>query len=148
MDTVMNVNKPFHTIIGYCNANGILLTEQQSLILGIICEHDEAIAAHTILDSLKIINAKANRMTIHRALEYLNKMAVIHKISFNNTYVPCTHLDEHNCQLLVCIKCSNKIEFSSAEIFSALKRSGEQHEFFISTPIEIMGYCKECITKC
>ena len=146
LNRTMDVNKTFQIIVNYCKAQDILLTEQQSLVLKIICCHDEAVAAHKILESLKVINAKANRMTIHRALEYLNKIGVVHKISFNNTYVPCTHLNEHNCQLLVCIKCGKKIEFSSAEIFASLKQSGEEHEFFISTPIEIMGYCKECLT--
>ena len=146
MNTSMNVSNTFQTIVNYCGNQDILLTEQQSLVLQIICGQNEAVAAHEILDSLKTINAKANRMTIHRALEYLNKIAVIHKISFNNTYVPCTHLDEHNCQLLVCIKCGKKIEFSSAKIFASLKLSGEEHEFLISTPIEIMGHCKECLS--
>ncbi len=84
-------------------------------------------------------------MTIHRALEYLNNIGLIHKISFNHTYVVCTHLNELNCQLLVCIKCGKKIEFSSAKIYTAIKQSGEQHEFFICTPIEIMGYCNTCV---
>ena len=140
------MNNTFQSIQNYCHTEKIPLTEQQLLVLQIICAQNTAIAAHEILDNLKTINAKANRMTIHRALEYLNKVAVIHKISFNNTYVPCTHPEEHNCQLLVCIKCGRKIEFNSGEVFSALKKAGKIHEFMISTPIEIMGYCNDCIT--
>ena len=135
----------FHAIIDYCSEKKILLTQQQYLVLQIICEHKEAIAAHQILENLKLNNAKANRMTIHRALEYLSKMEVIHKISFNNTYVACTHLAGHRCQLLVCIKCSKKIEFSSSEVFEALKLSSEGLGFHIKTPIEIMGVCNECL---
>ena len=136
----------FNNILGYCNTQAINLTEQQSLVLKIVCQSSSSVAAHEILDTLKTINAKANRMTIHRSLDFLNKIGVIHKISFNNTYVPCTHLEQNNCQILVCTKCGKKIEFSSPEIFLALKQSGEEHDFYISTPIEIMGYCNTCIT--
>jgi Fur family zinc uptake transcriptional regulator len=134
-----------NNIISYCNSQAINLTEQQSLVLKIICQNNDSVAAHEILDRLKTINTKANRMTIHRALDFLNKIGVIHKISFNNTYVPCTHLDAHNCQILVCTKCAKKIEFSSPEIFLSLKQFGEQNDFFITTPVEIMGYCKDCL---
>ncbi len=134
----------FQAILNYCTEESIPLTEQQSLVLRIICEHKEALAAHQILDDLKLNNAKANRMTIHRALEYLTNMQIIHKISFNNTYVACTHLAEHKCQLLVCIKCGKKIEFSSSEVFDALKLSSEKQGFHIKTPIEIMGICEKC----
>ncbi len=135
----------FQVILNYCIEKSISLTEQQYLVLKIICEHKGALAAHQILDNLKLSNAKANRMTIHRSLEYLTNMEVIHKISFNNTYVACTHLAEHKCQLLVCVKCGKKIEFSSNEVFEALKSSSEKQGFQIKTPIEIMGFCNECI---
>lgn len=138
-------NKTYNTIIGYCTTQNINLTEQQSLVLKIVCQHVNPVAAHEILDNLKQINDTANRMTIHRALEHLNKIGVIHKISFNNTYVVCDHLEDHNCQLLVCTKCGKKTEVSSPEILLALQKSGEKHEFYISTPIEIMGYCKDCL---
>ena len=134
----------FQSILNHCAKESISLTEQQSLILKIICEHKEALHAHQILESLKPNNAKANRMTIHRALEYLSNMEIIHKISYNNTYVACTHLAEHKCQLLVCIKCGKKIEFSSSEVFDALKHAGEKQGFHIKTPIEIMGFCDGC----
>ena len=140
----LTMDKMFQTIISYCTARNIALTEQQLQVLKIVCRHDGAIAAHQILEILKLTNAKANRMTIHRSLEYLNKAGVIHKISFNNTYVACTHLTGHNCQLLVCIKCGKKIEFSSNKVLSVLKQSGEKHGFLISTPVEIMGFCREC----
>lgn len=140
------INKNYKNIISYCHKQAINITEQQLLVLQIICHSNVAIAAHEILNNLKKVNAKANRMTIHRALDYLNKIGVIHKITFNNTYVPCDHLStEHNCQILVCTKCNTKIEFNSAKLFSSLKIAGEEHEFLISTPIEIMGLCKSCL---
>ncbi len=139
------MNLIFKDITNYCNDAQITLSEQQALVLQIICQHEEAVNAQEILENLKTINTKANRMTIHRALEYLNKAGIIHKISFNNTYVPCTHLEQHNCQLLVCIKCNKKIEFSSSKILQSLKKAAQEYHFFINSPLEIMGYCQGCL---
>ena len=77
-------------------------------------------------------------------------MEIIHKISFNNTYVACTHLAEHKCQLLVCIKCGKKIEFSSSEVFEALKLSSEKQGFLLQicyNPYETGIFLTFYITK-
>jgi Fe2+ or Zn2+ uptake regulation protein len=139
-----NIPNIFYIILDYCTTKSIELSKQQSLILEIICSHKEAIASYQILEKLKLNNATANRMTIHRCLDYLNKIGVIHKISFNNTYVPCMHLAQNNCQLLICTKCNKKIELSSNDLLNVFKLSSEKYSFNIILPIEIMGICKEC----
>lgn len=137
----------FKQLIKYCNLNAIALTEQQTLILKIVCEYNQPINAQTILQALQKKNPTANRMTIHRTLDYLNKSGIIHKISFNNTYVSCEHVTQHNCQLLVCEKCGKKIEIHAKQIVSAILESSNEHDFSITNPIEIMGFCKNCTQK-
>lgn len=131
-------------IFNYCSRNQISLSHQQELILKIIAEHNNAIAANEILTQLVQINPKANRMTIHRALEYLISLNLIHKIQFNNTYTLCNHLNEHSCQLLVCQLCGSQIELHSEEIRQTLLKASEKFNFTIGNPLEIMGYCAQC----
>lgn len=139
------MSKSFNSIIRFCAAKQITLSEQQSLVLEIICRHNNPVTAHLILNNLKEINPKANRMTIHRSLDYLNQVNVIHKITFNNTYSACNHIEEQNCQLFVCEKCGKKLEFHSQQILDVIKKSSLEYEFAITNPIEIMGICKECL---
>lgn len=141
------MNKNFNRIIDYCSEHSIPLTEQQTLVLNIVCSCSTPITAHAILDELKKINPKANRMTIHRSLEYLTRVGVIHKLSFNHTYIPCSQLENRSCQLLVCLECGKKIEFHSAKIMQVISQSSKEHDFVIVNPIEVMGYCKGCAGK-
>ncbi len=131
-------------ILDYCAQNQISLSHQQELILKIIAEQNGAIAANEILAQLVQINPKANRMTIHRALEYLISINLIHKIQFNSTYTLCNHLNEHSCQILVCQLCGSQTELHSEEIRQTLLKASEKFNFTIGNPLEIMGYCAQC----
>lgn len=136
-----------HDVLKYCDSHKIHVTSQQVLILEIIVASPKAVTANEILVKLKEANPKANRMTIHRALEYLVKANLIHRIVYNLTYKLCNHLSTHNCQILICQKCGRQIELHSENLRQTLADAGTSHGFVISNPIEITGYCKECVAK-
>jgi Fe2+ or Zn2+ uptake regulation protein len=134
-------------LLTYCQNNNIQLTEQQILLLDIILQSSHPISATELLDALKIHNPKANRMTIHRGLERLTEQSLIHKIQFNNTYSICQHISNHNCQMLVCIKCNNQTEIHSHNLCHSLNRLHQDYQFTVTSPIEITGICSQCNSK-
>ncbi len=137
-------------IIEYCLANNILLTNQQSLIIKIITEIASPLTANEILHELQKLNPKANRMTIHRALEILVKNGLIHKVAFNHTYKLCDHLyckHDHHCQILVCQECGNQTEIHNLKITEALLEIGKTYNFNLANPLEITGLCTKCQVK-
>ena len=134
-------------IMSYCKSHNINITSQQALILEIIVANNEPITANEILLKLKESNPKANRMTIHRGLDYLVKANLIHRILYNLTYKLCNHLDTHGCQILICQKCGQQIELHLDHVKETLAKVSASHDFVISNPIEITGYCKKCILK-
>lgn len=135
-----------NNVLNYCSSKGIKLSHQQELILATIINSDKALTINDILQKLKILNPRANRMTIHRSLEHLNKTDLIHKIAFNHTYTLCSQLDYegHHCQILVCQKCGLQIELNSLAIQKTLIAESLPHKFTIANPLEITGYCDNC----
>lgn len=137
----------FEKIIDYCTSRQISLTPQQSLIIKIIADAQIPLMANEILMSLRKLNPKANRMTIHRVLEFLVKIELIHKIAFNHTYKLCNHLyckHEHHCQILVCQQCGNQMEIHNPQITDALLEISKTHKFKLANPVEITGLCPNC----
>ncbi len=128
----------------FCLKQQITLTPQHELVLQIIANSKIALSSNEILSHLIKYNPKANRMTIHRALESLLKYNLIHKIQVNQTYSLCQHLSDHSCQLFVCLNCGKQIEIHSHVICQALKQASNEYDFILENPLEITGYCKFC----
>lgn len=131
----------------FCLQQKITLTPQHELVLKIIANSKIALSSNEILGHLIIQNPKANRMTIHRALENLLKYNLIHKIQVNQTYSLCQHLSDHSCQLFVCLNCGKQIEIHSHIICQALKQASHEYNFRLENPLEITGYCGSCHQK-
>ena len=123
------------------------LTTQQSLILDLLKKNNIPISSADILLIMQKDNPKANRMTIHRALDKLIEIGLIHKIQLNNTYTICQHPSDHNCQLLVCIECGGKSEIHSHEMCHILERLEKSNHFKFINPLEINGICEKCQAK-
>ena len=83
------MNTTFKQVLAYCQVQKINLSAQQELILMIISQATSAVSSHEILTNLIQHNPKANRMTIHRALDLLIKANLI-SFSFNSL---CFFLD-------------------------------------------------------
>lgn len=136
----------FAQILQYCTDKQIDLTTQQLLVLEILYVNSPTtMTSADILDAMLAHNPTANRMTIYRALDYLIKQNLIHKIQANNTYSICQHLSDHSCQILVCLKCGNQIEVHSHTICQALNKAATENQFIFANPLEITGYCMSCL---
>ena len=138
------MNTTFKQVLAYCQVQKINLSAQQELILMIISQATSAVSSHEILTNLIQHNPKANRMTIHRALDLLIKANLIHKIQVNQTYSLCQHLSDHSCQLFICLKCAKQIEVHSHQICQPLNQASNEHSFTLANPLEITGYCAQC----
>lgn len=134
----------------YCNRRNIKLSAQQELVLATIGNNPQALTITQILGVLAADNPKANRMTVHRAVEYLASLGLIHKISLNHTYALCSNLNQfhqQSCQLLVCQKCGSQQEIHSHKICEVLAETSQLFNFAFASPLEITGICSKCQTK-
>lgn len=126
---------------------GVSLTKQQKCVFDLVQHAQKPISMVEILALLRQDNPKANRMTIHRALDYLQEKELIHKITFNQTYTLCKQLhshQQHNCQLLVCQKCKQQIEVHNHQVCLVIENLLREQQFVLKAPIEFIGICKNC----
>lgn len=148
MNIMYSLNLLYNTyIINYIHDNmdnQSELTTQQSLVLELLANKKAPISSADILSIMQKDNPKANRMTIHRALDKLIELGLVHKIQINNTYTICKHISNHNCQLLVCIKCGIQMEIHSHQMCTALESIEGIHKFQFINPLEINGICFNC----
>lgn len=141
------MNNDLATIQHYCASQQIKLTAQQELVLSTISKNDHPPTIAQILAELVKDNPKANRMTIHRALEYLTTIGLIHKIALNHTYALCSNFNQfhhQSCQILICQKCGTQIEIHSHKICEALAEAASSNDFSFISPLEIIGLCYRC----
>ncbi len=86
-------------------------------------------------------------MTVYRALDFLQKNQLIHRIASQNSYTACeTPEHDHHAQLLLCEKCGNTEEVSIGLLEKALQKMAKLYHFMLSEkPMEIVGTCRKCL---
>ena len=121
------------------------LTAAQNKILQIIRNSTKPIGAYKVLDQYKKHYPKAAPPTIYRALDFLNKANLAHKIEKLNAYIACDHAHDTAVQFLVCTKCGKTREVDAAELGKNSEKLAKQVDFIVEqTILEIIGHCQTC----
>lgn len=86
-----------------CRTKGERFTPLRQYIFSQLWQTHKAKKAYDILEELKDTEYSAKPPTVYRALDFLVKHNLAHKISTINAYIGCYHPREnHICQLLIC----------------------------------------------
>lgn len=129
-----------------CGSSGLRLTPLRQRVLELVWGGHEPIGAYDILDKLKTEHQSSAPPTVYRALDFLKKQGLIHKIESFNAYIGCSEPSVmHKGQFLICHKCNNVAELNDADISNILKEKADSFGFTIENEtIEIKGFCKTC----
>ena len=133
------------------NAEKVCLRRQQRLtrtrkrVLELVWQQHKPIGAYDVLEILQQ-ETKATPPTVYRALDFLQSMGLVHRISSLNAYIGCTFPGQpHDGQFLICQSCQALAEINAPEINRAILQSAAQKGFEPrKKTIEIMGLCPEC----
>jgi Fur family zinc uptake transcriptional regulator len=130
-----------------CKQAGVQLTPIRKALLVLIYSHDVPITAYELLRLYRETSPKAESMTVYRALDFLKKNHLIHRLESKNAYAAChTPEKQHQAQFLLCEKCSQSQEIYVSALEKAAKNTANQYHFVLSErPIEIIGICKKCL---
>jgi Fur family zinc uptake transcriptional regulator len=106
------------------------------------------LGAYAILEKLKKQNPLAAPPTVYRALDYLVKNHMIHRIEKLNAYIVCDHAhDNHEdvVQFLVCSQCGQTREIETDELSKrALKIAATMGYKIEHSIFEMVGLCPNC----
>jgi Fur family zinc uptake transcriptional regulator len=129
-------------------AKGARLTPTRQRALEILLESHVAIGAYDLLDRLKVEGLGDRPVIAYRALEFLQKHGLAHRIEGINAFVACTHPDpDHRPAFVVCRHCRTVSEADMDKASLALAKSAAAAGINVeSTVLEAIGLCSSCQT--
>ncbi|MES1197105.1 MAG: Fur family transcriptional regulator [Pseudomonadota bacterium] len=129
-----------------CAEAGETLTPLRRRVLELLIDHHGPAKAYDLLAQLGRGDAPAKPPTVYRALDFLVRMGLAHRIESLNSFVAC---DVGSCArstiFLICEKCGGAEEFDAGHALVDLSEAAERDGFEIRrTMIEAKGVCSEC----
>lgn len=132
-----------------CAEDGLRFTPVRRKVLEILLQEHRALGAYVILDRLREDGFGSQPPVAYRALEFLVKHGLAHKIERLNAFIACAHPDEdHAPSFMICRLCDSVAEAQSTPNRSALSDAARATGFKIErTVIEAEGLCPGCADK-
>ena len=131
----------------HCAREGVQLTPVRRRVLEILLEEHRALGAYEILDRLRDEGLGGQPPVVYRALDFLIRAGLVHRIETLNAFAACAHAGEgHVPVFLICRQCRHVIE-TPAPAGGQLERAAEGAGFAIETTVrEAEGLCADCRT--
>jgi Fur family transcriptional regulator, zinc uptake regulator len=128
-----------------CSEAGESLTPLRKRVLELLLDQHGPAKAYDLLPLIDADKA-AKPPTIYRALDFLVRMGLAHRIESLNAFVAC---DVGACArstiFLICEKCGGAEEFDAGHALVDLADAAKKDGFFIRrTMIEASGLCAQC----
>lgn len=129
-----------------CAERGARLTEIRRRVLELVWGSHEPVKAYEILAALGTNRRRAAPPTVYRALDFLRREGLVHKIESLNSYVGCGAPGHVNAvQFMICRGCGSAAELSDSGVSDRLARRARELGFEVDTQtIEIHGLCPGC----
>jgi Fur family zinc uptake transcriptional regulator len=129
-----------------CKARGLRLTPLRRRVLELIWGSHEPVKAYDALDRLRGEHKGAAPATVYRALEFLLRQGLVHKIESLNAYIGCGEPGHNTAsQFLICHRCGEVAELDDDEVTALIAaRAGKLGFAVDSQTIEVQGCCAKC----
>jgi Fur family zinc uptake transcriptional regulator len=129
-----------------CDEAGESLTPLRRRVLELLWEQQGPAKAYDLLSLLDTDKGQAKPPTIYRALDFLVRMGLAHRLESLNAFVAC---DIGACArstiFLICEKCGAAVEFDAGHALIDLSEAAKRDGFSIRrTMIEASGLCSAC----
>jgi Fur family transcriptional regulator, zinc uptake regulator len=129
-----------------CERRGVRLTALREQVLRLVWGNHEPIKAYDLLERLRERHQGAAPPTVYRALEFLLREGLIHRLESLNAYVGCGDPSRpHAGQFLICRDCNSVAELNDADISALIGRKAGELGFRLAhQTIELSGVCPQC----
>ena len=124
---------------------GERMTAPRRRVLSLLLETGEPVKAYDLIARFGEDGQPAKPPTVYRALEFLERKGLAHRIASISAYVACTSGSvDHAAAFLICDCCGATAEVS-APVAGDLGRAAEAAGYAIArTTIEAHGRCQAC----
>jgi Fur family transcriptional regulator, zinc uptake regulator len=129
-----------------CASRGARLTELRRQVLELVWRSHAPIGAYQILEQLAGSRGRVAPPTVYRALEFLGREGLIHRIDSLNAYVGCpSPARPHQAYFFICRDCGDAAEFHDERLAAALARCVDRAKFHVdAATVELSGLCGRC----
>jgi len=140
------IHRAMNAATALCQQQGLRFTPIRQRVLELVWASHAPMAAYDLLKTLRREKDNAEAPTVYRALDFLLKHGIVHKIESLNAFVGCDHPgDAHTSQFLICTVCGQIVEQENIDVRCAIEKQALGTGFTISDQtIEIMGRCSTC----
>ena len=130
----------------YCEKAGVRFTPIRRKVLEILAQEHRAIGAYAILERLRENGFGSQPPLAYRALEFLTKHGLAHKVERLNAFISCTHpTKEHSPAFLICRTCSSVAETTLDAAKTSLGGIARAANFRMEGLVmESEGLCSSC----
>lgn len=128
-----------------CTADGERMTAPRRRVLDLLLRAGEPMKAYDLIAQFGQDGQAAKPPTVYRALEFLERRGLAHRIASISAYVACSHgADDHAAAFLICDCCGSAQEIA-APLSDGLRHAAEGAGYVIDrTTIEAHGRCPDC----
>ena len=129
-----------------CASRGLRLTDLRRQVLELVWQSHAPIGAYQILDRLAARRGRVAPPTVYRALEFLTREGLVHRIDSLNAYVGCpSPSSPHEAYFFICRGCGEAAEFHDPELASTIGSCVRRAGFRLgSATVELAGLCSRC----
>jgi len=126
--------------------SGHRFTDLRKLVYERIIKSKKPLKAYDILEDIKQSDYSAKPPTVYRTLDFLISLGLIHKIESDNSFIACSHPNEHSeCFFMTCEKCNDTKEICAESIKSQIEKKLSDSNFKLSNiNLEVRGLCNKC----
>lgn len=137
----MDVKEQIETARKICLEAGERFTPLREHVLELVIEDGGAVKAYDLLDRLKPERGSPKPPTVYRALDFLSKLGLIHRVEALNAFIACDHSHDGDlAEFFICEDC-DKVQERHAHDHGACKPDG----FMIRrSVVEHYGTCSDC----
>lgn len=130
----------------HCAAEGLKFTPVRQRTLEILLREHRALGAYDLLEELAREGLGSQPPVAYRALDFLVKAGLAHKIEALNAYIACAHFGaDHTPAFLICRGCNAVAEADTAIASGRLGETARAAGFRIEhTVVEAQGLCPAC----
>ena len=130
-----------------CETENLRLTPTRESVLRLLWQSHRPLGAYQLQDQLaKIAGKPIAPPTIYRAVEFLLKVGLIHRIASLNAYIGCPFPNsDHSNLFMICNSCGSVAEVALSSINGLLNRACEKTNFTLQDQsLELFGLCPNC----
>jgi Fur family zinc uptake transcriptional regulator len=129
-----------------CAERGSRLTDLRRRVLELVWSSHEPVKAYEILERLRGGPGCEAPPTVYRALEFLRREGLVHRIESLNAFVGCGAPGHAtSVQFLICRDCGTAAEIADAAVTRRLGRRADELDFAVDAQtVEVHGFCSRC----